>query len=140
MLLAGKALEGYARMDRDEFKEYIKVKKAILKRYELTSEAYQRKFRSSRSAADETFAELSVRLTRYVDQWMEAEDIGPFRQKRNEANKIKDLFIHGQLLKNSPSDIHTWLKERKPKSVKGMIELADQYLASHWYHFEEGKV
>jgi hypothetical protein len=43
-LLAGKALEAYARMDRDESKEYIKVKKAILKRYELTSEAYRRKF------------------------------------------------------------------------------------------------
>jgi hypothetical protein len=39
-LLAGKALEAYARMDRDESKEYIKVKKAILKRYELTSEAF----------------------------------------------------------------------------------------------------
>jgi hypothetical protein len=51
-------------------KEYIKVKKAILKRYELTSEAYQRKFRNSRRAADETFAEWSVRLTRYVDQWI----------------------------------------------------------------------
>jgi hypothetical protein len=37
-------------MDRDESKEYIKVKKAILKRYELTSEAYRRKFRNSRRA------------------------------------------------------------------------------------------
>jgi hypothetical protein len=35
-LLAGKALEAYARMDHDESKEYIEVKKAILKRYELT--------------------------------------------------------------------------------------------------------
>jgi len=136
-LLAGKA---YARMDRDESKEYIKVKKAILKRYELTSEAYRRKFRSSRRAADETFAEWSVRLTRYVDQWMEAEDIGPFTQKGDEANKIKDLFIREQLLENSLSDIRTWLKERKPKSVKEMIELGDQYLASHWYHSGEGKI
>ena len=96
---------------------YIKVKKAILKRYELTSEAYRRKFRNSRRAADETLAEWSVRLTRYVDQWMEAEDIDPFTQKGDEANKIKDLFIREQLLENSPSDIRTWLKERKPKSV-----------------------
>ena len=53
-LLAGKVLLAYARMDRDESKEYIKVKKAILNRYELTSKAYRRKFRSSRRVADET--------------------------------------------------------------------------------------
>jgi hypothetical protein len=29
---------------------------------------------------------------------MEAEDIGPFTQKGDEANKIKDLFIREQLL------------------------------------------
>lgn len=79
-------------------------------------------------------------MTRYVDQWMEAEDIGPFTQKGDEANKIKDLFIREQLLENSPSDIRTWLKERKPKSVKEMIELGDQYLASHLYHSGEGKI
>ena len=45
-----------------------------------------------------------------------------------------------QLLDNSPSDIRTWLKERKPKSVKEMIELGDQYLASHLYHSGEGKI
>jgi hypothetical protein len=32
------------------------------------------------------------------------------------------------------------LKERKPKSVKEMIELGDQYLASHLYHSGEGKI
>jgi hypothetical protein len=36
---------------------------------------------------------------------MEAEDIGPFPQKEDDANKIKDLFIREQLLENSPSDI-----------------------------------
>ena len=119
---------------------YIKVKKTILKRYELTSEAYRRKFRNSRRAADETLAEWIVRLTRYVDQWMEAEDIGPFTQKGDEANKIKDLFIREQLLENSPLDIRTWLKECKPKSVNDMIEHGDQYLASHLYHSGEGKI
>jgi hypothetical protein len=33
-----------------------------------------------------------------------------------------------------------FLKERKPKSVKEMIELGDQYLASHLYHSGEGKI
>jgi hypothetical protein len=49
---------------------------------------------------------------------MEADDIGPFTQKEDEVNKIKDLFIREQLLENSQSDIRTWLKERKTKSVK----------------------
>ena len=39
-LISGKALKAYARMDREESLEYKIVKKAILRRYELTSEAY----------------------------------------------------------------------------------------------------
>ena len=117
-------------MDKDESKIYDKVKKAVLRRYELTSEAYRKKFRTSKRLDDETYAEWSVRLTRYLDQWMEAEDIGLSPKEKTETNKLKDLFIREQLLESSPSELRTWLKEPKPKSVKEMVELGDQYIVS----------
>ena len=129
-LLSGKALEAFARMERDDSQDYQKLKKAILRRYELTSEAYRKKFRSSRRHHDETFAEWSVRLSRYADQWWEAEDIAPTAIKSTEVKSVKDLLIREQLLESSPEDLRTWLKERKPKSVKEMVTLADQFITS----------
>lgn len=38
-LLTGKALEAYSRLSDGESGKYDKIKEAILKRYELTSEA-----------------------------------------------------------------------------------------------------
>lgn len=130
-LLSGKALEAYARMDKEESKNYNKVKRAILKRYELTSEAYRKKFRTSKRMDDETFAEWAVRMTRYLSQWIESEDLGGVNENEDGNNALKDLFIREQLLENSPLDLRVWLKERKLKTVKEMVELGDQYLVSH---------
>jgi hypothetical protein len=43
-LLTGKALEAYSRMASEEAGNFDAVKRAILSRYELTSEAYRKKF------------------------------------------------------------------------------------------------
>jgi hypothetical protein len=45
-LLTGKALEAFSRLSEEDSVEYEKVKKAILVRYELTSEAYREKLKS----------------------------------------------------------------------------------------------
>ena len=127
-LLTGKALEAFARMDHEDSEDYDKVKKAILRRYELTSEAYRKKFRRSRRTQDETFAEWSVRISRYNDQWLEAEDLSMSVVRSTEVKQVRDLLIRGQLLESSSDEVRTWLKERKPKSVK------DQYIVSHVSH------
>ena len=43
--LSGKALEAFARMSAEDSSNYDKVHDAILSRYELTGEAYRKKFR-----------------------------------------------------------------------------------------------
>lgn len=133
-LLTGKALEAFARMDHEDSQDYDKVKKAILRRYELTSEAYRKKFRSSRRTQDETFAEWSFRISRYNDQWWEAEDLSMSVVRSTEVKEVRDLLIREQLLESSPDELRTWLKERKPNSVKEMVQLGDQYIVSHVSH------
>ena len=56
-LLSGKAMEAYGRMSAEESGDYDKVKNAILQRYQLTGEAYRKKFRNCKQQIDETFKE-----------------------------------------------------------------------------------
>ncbi|XP_052713999.1 uncharacterized protein LOC128187632 [Crassostrea angulata] len=56
----GKALEAYSRLSDGESGKYDKIKEAILKRYELTSEAYREKFRQARQQSDESFKDYQV--------------------------------------------------------------------------------
>lgn len=129
-LISGKALEAYARMERTESLDYQKVKRAILQRYELTSETYRRKFRTCKRKTDETFREWSVRISRYNDQWWEAEDIPELSRRSESTKQLRDLLLREQLIESSPEELKIWLKERKPKSLDEMVTLADQYLTS----------
>jgi len=64
--LSGRAREAYSRLTSDQAMDYDQVKKAILRRYELTAEAYRKKFRNTRRQ-DDTFAEWSVKLTMFLE-------------------------------------------------------------------------
>ena len=92
--LSGKALEAFSRMAAEDSADYDKVRDAILKRYELTGEAYRKKFRYSRREGDETFAEWSIRLRGFLDRWWEVEKVtGP--------EPVKNLLVRKQLLSTS---------------------------------------
>ena len=64
-LLTGKTLEAYARLSEDSSGNYNLIKDAILKRYQLTSEAYREKLSVSRQQNDESFRDYQVRTERY---------------------------------------------------------------------------
>lgn len=61
-LLTGKARSAYIQMDLADAENYGKVKVAILAKYEITSETYRKRFRSTEILQDETPKELYVRL------------------------------------------------------------------------------
>ena len=56
-VLTGKAQEAYSRLSLEDSKDYEKIKSAILRKYELSAEAYRRKFRFCKKKSDETFRE-----------------------------------------------------------------------------------
>jgi hypothetical protein len=65
-LLTGKALEAYSRLSDSDSGKYDRIKEAVLKRYELTSEAYRNKFRQARQGSDESFRDYHVRIEVFV--------------------------------------------------------------------------
>uniref|UniRef100_A0A8C5D4E5 SCAN box domain-containing protein n=1 Tax=Gouania willdenowi TaxID=441366 RepID=A0A8C5D4E5_GOUWI len=69
-LLNGKARAAYVAMDVTETMDYVKVKKAVLEKFEISAETYRMQFRSTEVNEDETPRELQSRLKDLYDKWM----------------------------------------------------------------------
>ena len=123
-VLAGKGLEAYSRVPPEDSEDFDKVKQAILKKFELTPEAYRKKFRDTKKG-EEPYAEYAVLLTGFLDHWIEGEECG------DDFSKLKDLFIREQILDSAPLEHRLWLKDKNPKSVEELVTLADHYVATH---------
>lgn len=123
--LTGKALDTYARLGEVEANDYDVIKNAILKRYNLTASTYKDKFRGCKQFSSETFREFSSRATNYFDHWCQMEKVN-----KNHDNLV-DVLMREQLTNSSSRDLQIWLKERQPKSVEEMIELAEAYQNAH---------
>lgn len=62
-LLTGKARAAYVAMDIEETMDYVKVKNAVMHKYEINAESYRLRFRSSKMEDDETPKELQACTT-----------------------------------------------------------------------------
>ena len=56
--------------------DYDQLKKALLCRYELTEKGYRAKFRKATPSNDETSAQFIVRISNYVQRWVEMASCG----------------------------------------------------------------
>ena len=118
-LLRGKALDVYSRLNEAEASSYDVVKTALLKRYNLTEEGFQERFRKCRP-------EQGERIVGYLDKWLELAG----KDKTN-ACDVLDLFIQEQLMTTCGKDLKIFVKERKPKSVDELVETAEKYVEAH---------
>ena len=123
-LLTGKAQSAYASMDKERAREYQPVKEAILKRYDINEETYRQRFRKTVKKEEESYAELGVRLTDMFNKWTGADK--EIRTKQ----EIAEIIVMEQLTECMPNGLRIWLKERKPKTVNEIGELADDYVAA----------
>ena len=125
-LLSGKALDTFSRLSEDESTDYDVVKRALLRRYNLTSEGFNLKFRSSRPELGERMSQFKTRLESYLDRWMELSE-----RDLGSSGHWKDLMLYEQLLNSCGRDLRTFLMERKPGSCSELIVLAEQYIEAH---------
>ena len=99
-LLSGKALDTFSRLSEDESTDYDVVKRALLKRYNLTSEGFNLKFRSSRPELGERMSQFKTRLESYLDRWMELSE-----RDLGSSEHWKDLMLYEQLLNSCGRDL-----------------------------------
>jgi len=121
-LLTGRARAAYIAMDMDDTMDYVKVKSALLKKFEISAETYRVRFRSSVPGEDETPKELQVRLGDLYIKWMTP------HEKTKE--QIGDEIIMEQFLKALNPELRTWVKERNPNTSKEAAEMAEAFLAA----------
>ena len=119
--LKGKATETYTRMAAENRKDYDQVKEALLKRYNLTEEGYRKRFRESKAEHDETPQQFLVRLSTYIDKWVELSN----------CKDLKELNLREQFIAACPTDLAVHLKEMKFDSCDELAEAADRYLTAH---------
>nr|XP_034306936.1 uncharacterized protein LOC105346079 isoform X3 [Crassostrea gigas] len=120
-LLKGRALDVYALLTKEDALDYDKLKLTLLQRYELTEDGFKRKFRSAKPDVGETFVQYSVRMSSYLQRWLNMAHIA----ETYEA--LFDLVLRDQFLNVCNRDLILFLKERTPKSIQDMAQLADQY-------------
>ena len=120
-LLKGRALDVYALLPPDQALDYDALKTALLKRFDLTEDGFKRKFRASRPEGAETFAQFSVRLSSYLNRWIDM-------SKTNKTfDGLFDLVMRDQFLHVCSKDLSLFLRERTPSSMADMADLADQF-------------
>ena len=106
-------------MDAVSAGNYDSVKEAIFARYDLTADAYRRKFRASRKQPDETFHEWAVRARRYFERWVSA--------ALGDPERLAETIIIEHILTNTSPDLQVRLRERSPKTVKEVTDMAESH-------------
>ncbi len=124
-LLSGKALDVYYALNEEQADDYNELKKAILMRYELHEEGFRRKFMSSRPEVGESGAQFAYRLANFFERWIQ------LAAADNSMEGIVDLILRDRFLHSVPKDVAMFLRERDPKDIDEMVDLADRYLKAH---------
>ena len=69
-LLKGRALDVYDRLSVDNAADYEKLKKALLKNFDMTECGFRKKFRYERPEKSESFIQFSSRFRSYLNKWL----------------------------------------------------------------------
>ncbi len=129
-LLTGKGLQVYTSMPADDINDYHKLKVALLKRYQLTADGFQKKFRESLPETGETVFQYIARLSRYFQRWIELSGV------QNTYEALMDLMIREQYISICSVDLAIFLRERVPENLTEMTKLAEQYMEAHRMEYE----
>ena len=116
--LTGRVQQAYAAMATADAGVCSKVKKAILRRYDISEETYRQRFRAARRKEGEAYIELATRLADLFKKWTIDCDT---------VEAIAEKMLIEQLLNIMPADLRVWLSE-KPTTGLEVGRLADDYL------------
>ena len=64
----GKVLEAFSALSDKQTRDYDQIKQAVLRAYEINSEAHRQKFRSLKKEENETYAEFIAKKTNMFDR------------------------------------------------------------------------
>ncbi|XP_063970498.1 uncharacterized protein LOC135157721 [Lytechinus pictus] len=121
-LLTGKALDTYSRLSDTEALDYDTLKRALLKRYDITSEEYRKKLRSARPDSGESASQFVYRMRVYLKKWL---ILGGYQEN---LDNMKELVLIEQFYDSCSREMAMFIRERKPRSLDELSEIADRFI------------
>jgi hypothetical protein len=80
LLLQGKALDVYTRMDSEKALDYKSLKLALMESFRLTAEGFRQKFRNARPEKGENPSQFVVRISSFLNKWFEIAKVTTLEQ------------------------------------------------------------
>ena len=116
--LTGQAQLAFAALPVDDSGNYDAIKLAVLQRYDITEEAYRRRFRNAVRGSEETNRELAVRLMDLLGKWL---------KECNSVEEVREYIGIEQFFNTLPAEKRLWVTEHKPETYVKAGELMDEY-------------
>ena len=124
-LLSGRPLDVYSGLSDEQARDYDKLQKALLQRYDFTEQGYRERFRGAKPEGQESPSQFIVRMSNYFDKWVEL--AGGDKTFKG----VSELMVREQFTNSCPKDVSVFLKERSPKNLEELAKLAEYYLNAH---------
>ena len=123
-LLSGSAREVVGRLSNDDFKDFSKVKQALLQRYQMTAETLHTKFRTLDKKDNQAYTDFAYRLKTFAREWVSAENcVGNFEG-------LFELICVEQFLTKVSSDLKMYLIDKGDlKTIEKVAQLSDDFVA-----------
>ncbi|XP_071949807.1 uncharacterized protein [Antedon mediterranea] len=121
-LLTGKSLEVYSRLSTEDADNYRTLKTALLKRFQLTADGFRNKLRLAKPETGESGHQFAARIENYLTRWIE------LAEATQSYDGLKDLLLREQFTDGCGRELALFLRERQPKTIGEMADIAEQYL------------
>jgi len=105
--------------------DYDRLKDSLLKQYLLSADGFKKRFRSTKPELGETLSQFLTRLDNYLERWIELAKV----TKSYEG--LKTLIVQEQYLSTCPKEMAVHLKERRPKTLIELGDVAENYVEAH---------
>ena len=100
-LLTGKALDVYSGLSSKDARDYEKMRKALLQRYDFTEQGYRERFSNAKAEGQESPGQLIVRIRNYFNKWVELSEVGFLKTFEG----VKKLMVCEQCTTSCPRDV-----------------------------------
>jgi len=112
-------------MPPEQASDFERFKDALLKRYQLSADGFKKRFRSAKPEAGKTPSQFLIRLDNYLERWIELAKV----TKSSEG--LKTSIVQEQYLSTCPKEMAIHLKERQPKTITELGDVAENYVEAH---------
>ena len=121
-LLTGKALTIQSSLPKEHRRDYHRLKRALLKGYDLTEEGFRLKFRTAKIQHGETYLQFGNRLEQYFKKWVELSETDS-----EDVESLKDLILREQLLHGCSPEMKIHLRQQTDHSMSGFLGAAEVF-------------